>query len=547
MRNLLRPIHLRNSLNFSSKKFLLSFFGFVIFLPSLTWIIIYFTAPKFWTGFTDGYYYQLQIKTYLSHFMPRDINQSQIYYPYYFYFISAKIINLFFIVQDVSKIYVALGIISSISLPLVVFVTIRRFKNFNLSLIIAVSVGLIFYLFEPGLLARKPHELFAFGLSLSALIYTYMAHDLEIKVTTKDKLYLVMLVGFSLGIHPIIGFPAIAYLVTKTVFHKYKTFSRLDLIQILILSSAIALPSILPGTLTYLTSDTSTVQFLWPEYGPLNSSPSIYWLIIVAFIVLSIIQKKQIKWDVFFILVLYFIFGSAILFNYYIPTFSRILTLQVIFSIFIFSWEYIKNPTLKTHLSISRIASLSVVSLVLQFHSVIFSYAPEDLRGTYILSSARVSNDQLMSAVSFVDKIQGQYPSKTFNTLSNDEYRFIQLYLRRNNINQVLPFNEGWTKPSLNLREKIEVFNKSSDDYQDFSDWLEFNQVNLLILQLDSVTNSYLFEVQVNMGFPNDATYPARAALRREIVEKLVLTNSDWKVFAERDNFVVILKTESYK
>ena len=71
--------------------------------------------------------------------------------------------------------------------------------------------------------------------------------------------------------------------------------------------------------------------------------------------------------------------------------------------------------------------------------------------------------------------------------------------------------------------------------------------MNLLILQLDSVTNSYLFEVQVNMGFPNDATYPARAALRREIVEKLVLTNSDWKVFAERDNFVVILRTESYK
>jgi hypothetical protein len=459
-------------------------FGVSLGLP---WVFILLSKPHHWIGFTDGWYYQAQIKANISSSLsPLDYNQSPINYPYFAFWIIGKISYLAKI-TDPSTSFTILGLISAFGIYFIPKIILRKnitqIQIFALSFCIFLSVT-----FLDKIVLHKPHELISITISV-AVTYKYVIKSIEQKEFSNKTVFLDgIMLGVSFGFMPI--FSTIAYIsILFFMISSKETQRQKILLYLYVPASFIACLAVGPGIISTLGAKDSP-PFNSNDYWIFSMLPPYFMAILLMFTVLIMVNPKfkaleshsynfipsLISISCYAILCI--LASIGILFPFppqrFVLTFS-LLSLVAIIATF--------NHKIKALFKAPTLSMLSILFLSLSsftFSSIlILTGSPDDLLSTYSLSNARNSNSDLQSAARIFNKDEKR------TLLVNGEYRFLQYYSENNGIRMALPFNQGWVSPNFNFVDKFTTLQQAVEkkNSSDFNNWLEENKVDTILLQ----------------------------------------------------------------
>lgn len=481
-----------------------TFFWLCALSLSGSWIAILVRKPHKWVGFSDGWFYQMQIKANANlHLLPREFNGDSISYPYYIFWLSGKLQYLFTI-TDTSTTFTILGIFASFGVFLFPYVILKK----HVRIFEIFAVGLMVYLnivFLDIIVIHKPHELIAFSISLS-LTYKYILYkQLNLQLKKSEYIRDSLLLGISFGGQPI--FAAISLITILYFFLKYREYRSSQIYLFISLSIIFGIGSVLPGFISTLHGGLKP-GFRPGEYWIFTSLSPIFFGAFILILILFLGNKKKlevVKIEMFLIPVIFSIFGFGLLcflaFIGYIsvlPPQRFVLGISGYVALFILAVlrEKLDKLELPSYKSAGGVAFL--LSMSLAYTSVLFlTGASEDLPSTFALSKARNDNALLQT----VSKDLNSYSKSIM--LVNGEFRFVQFYSDNSDIKLVLPFNEGWSSPSSGVKRTYQSLQSAvnTGSAETFYLWLRDNNIDTLILEgrLDQSLN---YNISVNLFEP---------------------------------------------
>ena len=459
-------------------------FGVTLSVP---WVFILVNKPSHWIGFTDGWYYQVQIKANISNsLLPIDYNQSPINYPYFAFWMMGKI-SYFLKITDPSTSFTILGLISALGIYFIPKIILGKeftqIQIFLISFCVFLSVT-----FLDQIVLRKPHELISLTISV-ALVYKYTIKSIEQKEFLRKSIFLDgAMLGISFGFMPI--FSMIAYISIFAIVTFTKIAQRKQILLYLFFpASLIAFAAVGPGVVSTLGTNDAP-PFNSNDYWMFSMLPPYFVLLFLIFIILVIVNPKlkELESQSFnFIpslvsiscyIILCALASTGIIFPFppqrFVLTFGLLLLIALIAS-----FNY-KIKILSKSPKLSTLSSLFLVLSSFTFSSILtLTGSPDDLLSTYSLSNARNSNSDLQAAARIFKKNDER------TLLVNGEYRFIQYYSVSNSLKIALPFNQGWVSPDFDFVQKFTSLEQAvkKENSSDFSNWLNLNGVDTILFQ----------------------------------------------------------------
>ena len=507
----------------------LAFFGI--------WVVLYFIVPKNWTGFMDGFFYQLLIKNFLFDIFPKDVNLVDIFYPYYFYYFISQVGTLLGI-QNVNLIYLLSGGLSILVPNMINYLLLKKVFGKKLSILITFIIFFLLLIYDPGIIIRKPHETFTF-LAAIGLSIKYIYQDSVNQRVFFSVLYGVY-IGFLIGSYTILGLLPISIILFSLVISKTKEWKSFAL------TTFIALLISLPSTFQIfigLSKYNKNIPFLLDGYN-LNNYFFFYGLILVTIlgVYLPEFDKRKILLAIS-PLVLYattiFLIPTGLIIQTpgRIASFGAVLITMVLI-IEIFSQKLDFKRTILNNSYNSKVFFVVLFSFLILIQRFVFS-APEDLRSSILISNSRNSNNELNSIVDYLNNFK---KDENVRLLANMEFRFVQFYVNRNTIILPIVFNEGWVSPSTNMADNFASLKSEIEngDSVSFLEWLDKNDIDLIILKKDSITGYYPIESLIYRGFPYDET--SLQGIKLEERTLVGLTKLNWEEVNVPDCNCTILK-----
>lgn len=471
-----------------------------------------------------------------SDILPKDYNQGFAVYPFYAFYIIAKLAWVLRI-SDPSVAFVILGLVSAIGIFLFPRLILKNKFGQNTPFIISLIIFCVITFFD-RMIIHKPHELIAFEICV-VLIYKYFAKSEKFTIISKRNLIVdSFLLSFTFGCQPM--FAGITFLSLLIIFKLKKLNLIRELIYFVIPSVLFSVPAILPGVISSLKAKDSAA-FNSDDYWIFSVLPNTFILISLVFLLIFLADRARNRElenrnfftppliSLSFYILLCVLAATGIILP--IPP-QRLVTFTAALILLSALLNYEKRIEKVKFAHNTSSASLLFNALVIfSFTSVLFlTGAPDDLLSSYSLSNARNANTDLQSAAKFLNNKGSKI------ALVNGEYRFIQYYSSNTKVKIVLPFNQGWSSPDMNVQSTFNSLDKvvKSGETKQLNNWLLNHKIDTIMLEGDkSLTPIYSIEVLLNVTFPR---YSFLENGKIEISNQLLsdLTKFGWK-FEEAD------------
>ena len=420
-----------------------------------------------------------------SSFFPHDYNQGSLAYPYYAFWFIGKL-SFILGIHDAAIAYSILGMLSALGLAIIPALVLKGILSKVERILISAISGLI-VTFLDHIVIHKPHVLIAFEIGF-VLLFKYFSRRSNFMISTsRSSAFDGILLGISFGCQPIFAIVVFLSLVFATFVQK--TINKRNTLLVLICSSILALPVILPG-LMQVFSAKDPAAFNADDYWFFSGLP--VWFVFISFCLFGFLATSKFgiqsnSFNHYFVPALI----SGVLYSlicllasvgmvFPIPPqrFAFFTGALIVLGFILQIDDYFQGRPL--FLPKGSTTAFFVFLTVFSFSSVlVMTGAPDDLFNTFALSQARNLNLDLQRAAAYFD-------SKGDRTvLANGEYRFIQFYSRNNRIKLPLPFNQGWVSPDSNVKSSFFELEKvlSPGGEATLNDWLSAHKVNTILLQ----------------------------------------------------------------